>query len=180
MLSTNAVTSTFTPRTLWFSGLSGAGKTTLAQALLARLEAAGRSALVLDGDQMRQGLNRDLGFSRDDRRENARRLAEVAALLNAAGATAIVAIISPYADDRAMARGIVGPAFAEIHLDASLAVCAARDVKGLYARAAAGSLPGFTGVSAPYEPPLQPDLVLHTGTDDVAACVARLLAYLGG
>ncbi|WP_246165086.1 adenylyl-sulfate kinase [Pigmentiphaga aceris] len=165
-------------RTLWFTGLSGAGKTTLAQGLLARYQAAGRPALVLDGDQMRQGLNRDLGFAREDRLENARRLAEVAKLLNAAGVTAIVAIISPYADDRAMARKIVGAPFAEIHLDASIQVCAARDVKGWYARAAAGDLPGFTGVSAPYEPPSQPDLVVHTGGDSVDACLATLGGFL--
>jgi adenylylsulfate kinase len=167
------------PVTLWFSGLSGAGKTTIGQALLTAHETAGRPALVLDGDQMRQGLNRDLGFSRDDRRENARRLAEVAKLLNAAGVTAIVAIISPYAEDRAMARQVVGAGFAEIHLDASIEVCAARDVKGLYARALAGDLPGFTGVSAPYEAPVRPDLVLHTGTESVEACVAKLTAFLG-
>ncbi len=166
-------------RTLWFTGLSGAGKTTLAQGLLARLLESGRPALVLDGDQMRQGLNRDLGFAREDRQENARRLAEVAKLLNAAGVTAIVAIISPYAEDRAMARAIVGAPFAEIHLDASLQVCAARDVKGLYARAAAGSLPGFTGVSAPYEPPSQPELVLHTGGDSVDTCLATLADFVG-
>ena len=165
-------------RTLWFTGLSGAGKTTLAQGLLARLQEDGRPALVLDGDQMRQGLNRDLGFTREDRKENARRLAEVAKLLNAAGVTAIVAIISPYADDRAMAREIVGAPFAEVHLDAAIEVCAARDVKGLYARAMAGSLPGFTGVSAPYEPPSQPDLVLHTGSDSIDTCVAMLVDFL--
>ena len=166
-------------RTLWFTGLSGAGKTTLAQGLLARLHELGRPALVLDGDQMRQGLNRDLGFAREDRKENARRLAEVAKLLNAAGVTAIVAIISPYAEDRAMARQIVGVPFTEVHLDASIQVCAARDVKGLYARAMAGDLPGFTGVSAPYEPPSQPDLVLHTGGDSIEACVAALADFLG-
>lgn len=128
---------------------------------------------------MRQGLNRDLGFAREDRKENARRLAEVAKLLNAAGVTAIVAIISPYVEDRAMARQIVGAPFAEVHLDAAIEVCAARDVKGLYARAMAGSLPGFTGVSAPYEPPSQPDLVLHTGGDSIDICVAMLADFLG-
>jgi adenylylsulfate kinase len=178
MTAASRVAATTTPRTLWLTGLSGAGKTTLAEALAAHLAASGRAALVLDGDRMRQGLNRDLGFGREDRRENARRLAEVAKLLNAAGVTAVVAIISPFADDRAMARAIVGDAFAEVHLDASLEVCAARDVKGLYARAAAGQLPGFTGVSAPYEAPAAPDLELHTGAESIETCVATLVGFV--
>ncbi|WP_374662492.1 adenylyl-sulfate kinase [Inhella sp.] len=164
-------------QTFWFTGLSGAGKSTLAQALADALRAQGRACAVLDGDLLRAGLCRDLGFSSADRRENQRRAAEVAALLNDAGVTVVCALISPLAVDRQMAREIVGAdRFAEIYLDASLQECEARDPKGLYGRARRGELPEFTGVSAPYEPPASPTLALPTGRAPLAQCLAPLLA----
>lgn len=163
--------------TFWFTGLSGAGKSTLAKAFADRLRAQGRACAVLDGDLLRAGLCRDLGFSAADRRENQRRAAEVAALLNDAGVTVVCALISPLAADRQMARDIVGASrFAEIHLAASLAECEARDPKGLYRRARSGDLPGFTGVSAPYEAPVSPTLALPTGREPLEHCLASLLA----
>ncbi|MBN8504450.1 MAG: adenylyl-sulfate kinase [Burkholderiales bacterium] len=164
-------------QTFWFTGLSGAGKSTLAQAFANQLRAQGRACAVLDGDLLRAGLCRDLGFSSADRRENQRRAAEVAALLNDAGVTVVCALISPLAVDRQMAREIVGAdRFAEIYLDASLQECEARDPKGLYGRARRGELPEFTGVSAPYEPPASPTLALPTGRAPLAQCLAPLLA----
>jgi adenylyl-sulfate kinase len=141
----------------------------------ARLRAAGVPCIVLDGDTMRTGLNSDLTFSDADRRENVRRNAEVAKLFNAAGFVVIVPVIAPYAADRARARAIVGAPFREVWVEASLEVCEGRDVKGLYQRARAGDLPNFTGVSAPYEPPTNPDLVLHTADESLDDCVAQVL-----
>jgi adenylylsulfate kinase len=165
--------------TLWLTGLSGAGKSTLAGALQQHLGRRGRACSVLDGDRLRTGLNQDLGFSPQDRRENIRRIAEVARLMNDAGLMAIAAVISPYRDDRDMARRIVGEAaFVEVHVSTPLAVCEQRDPKGLYKRARNGTLPGFTGVSAPYEPPPRPALVLDTSRLDVPGCVEALLRAL--
>jgi adenylyl-sulfate kinase len=167
------------PRTLWLTGLSGAGKSTLALALRRRLAAEGRPAYILDGDQLRLGLNRDLGFSPADRAENIRRTAEVARLMNQAGLVVIAALISPYRRDREAARGIIGPeAFLEVYLSTPLAVCEVRDPKGMYRRARSGELPAFTGISAPYEPPERPDLALDTSRLDPAPCVAALLQLL--
>lgn len=163
--------------TLWLTGLPGAGKTTLARALAARLAAAGRQVVVLDGDALRAGLSRDLGLSPADRAENVRRAAEVARLLNDAGVVAIAALVSPYSAHRAAARAIVGAArFVEVHVSAPLEVCRARDPKGLYARA----VPGLTGVApdAPYEPPEAPALRLDTSALDVETCAARLEALV--
>lgn len=164
---------------VWLTGLSGSGKTTLALALADRLRAAGRTVCVLDGDILRQGLNRDLGFSPEDRHENIRRTAEVARLVAAADAVAVVALISPYAADRAAARRIAAPLpFLEVHVHADLAVCEARDPKGLYRRARAGLLPGFTGIDAPYEAPEAPEVRFDTNATKLDAAVGALMSEL--
>jgi len=168
------------PPTLWLTGLSGAGKTSIALALEQQLRAEGGAVFVLDGDVLRQGLNRDLGFAPGDRRENIRRTAEVARLMNQAGVLVIAALISPYREDRSMAGEIIGAAqFIEVHVSTPVEVCEARDPKGLYARARTGELPQFTGVSAPYEAPLTPALSLDTGLlslDEAVALLRRRLA----
>ena len=164
------------PLTVWLTGLSGAGKSTLAAEIEKRLIASGRACYMLDGDNVRAGINRDLGFGPDDRRENIRRVAEVARLMNDAGLIAIAAFISPYRADREMARDIVGAErFAEVYLDASLEICERRDTKGLYRRARSGEIAEFTGISAPYEPPEAPELVLDTANADIESCVEQLL-----
>jgi adenylyl-sulfate kinase len=162
--------------TVWLTGLSGAGKSTLAAAVKRCLADAGTRCCVLDGDQVRAGINRDLGFGPQDRRENIRRVAEIARLMNEAGLVVIAALISPYRADRSMAREIIGPErFVEVYLDAPLEVCERRDPKGLYRKARARQLAEFTGITAPYEPPQSPASVLHTGTSSVAHCVSQLL-----
>jgi adenylyl-sulfate kinase len=167
--------------TVWFTGLSGSGKSTLAQALDARLVQLGRACYVLDGDNLRHGLTRDLGFSHADRSENIRRAAEVARLMNDAGLIVVSAFISPYRDDRENARRIVGSdRFVEVHLSTDLATCERRDPKGLYRKARAGKLPEFTGIDAPYEAPEHPELALDTSQLDVEACIDRLLGTLRG
>ena len=162
---------------VWLTGLSGSGKSTLSFALERRLFSVGRQVYVLDGDVLRAGLNQDLGFSPEDRRENIRRAAQVAALLADAGQICIAAFISPYRADRAMARSLVPDGrFIEVYVDVPLAVCEARDPKGLYARARAGLVRDFTGISAPYEPPLHPELDLKTDQISVEECVDRIVA----
>ncbi|WP_230962740.1 adenylyl-sulfate kinase [Burkholderia cepacia] len=162
---------------LWLTGLSGAGKTTLADAVAAQLRDRSVHPVVLDGDRLRTGLNRDLGFTMQDRFENVRRIAEVAALTSESGALAIVAVISPLAAMRDAARAIVGPAFREVYVSTPLACCEARDPKGLYAKARSGVLPEFTGVSAPYEPPVEADLTIDTGRASFAMCVDALMRF---
>ena len=165
--------------TVWLTGLSGSGKSTIARELERTLHAQGRHAFVLDGDTLRTGLNQDLGFSREDRAENVRRTAEVARVLNDAGLIAIVALISPFRAEREHARAIVGAErFVEVHVDTPLEVCEARDVKGLYAKARAGEIAEFTGISSPYEAPLEPALVLQAGSETAAESAARLLALI--
>ena len=165
--------------TVWFTGLPGSGKSTLAFDLEWRLIHCGRACFVLDGDNVRQGLNGDLGFTPDDRRENIRRVAEVARLMNDAGLIVISAFISPYDADRRMARAIVGEGrFVEAYLSANVETCERRDPKGLYARARSGQVSHFTGVSAPYEVPECPDIVLATGEQSVSDCTDRMFAYL--
>ncbi|MBM4353405.1 MAG: adenylyl-sulfate kinase [Deltaproteobacteria bacterium] len=167
------------PVTLWLTGLSGSGKSTIAKALERRLVDAGHACCVLDGDNVRRGLNRDLGFAPGDRTENIRRVAEVAALMNEAGLIVITAFISPYAEDRARAAQAVGAdRFAEVYVDAPLPLCEARDPKGLYRKAREGTLPEFTGVSAPYESPTSPALRLDTSSLSVGECVDRVMAFL--
>ncbi|KVO41319.1 adenylyl-sulfate kinase [Burkholderia ubonensis] len=156
---------------LWLTGLSGADKSTLADALADLLRRRGLQATVLDGDRLRAGLNRDLGFSERDRFENVRRLAEVASLFADAG---FIAIVAAMRDD---ARRIVGAGFREVHAAASLEVCEARDPKGLYRKARRGELREFTGVSSPYEAPRAADLVLETGSRPLADCLNALLGF---
>jgi bifunctional enzyme CysN/CysC len=167
------------PAVVWLTGLSGAGKSTLANALAARLHAAGRVAYVLDGDNLRHGLNRDLGFTDADRVENIRRVAEVARLMADAGLIVITAFISPFRSERALARSRMdGIAFVEVHVDAPLAVAEQRDPKGLYAKARRGELPHFTGIDSPYEPPDSPELHVDTGSEAAADAALRLMEWL--
>ncbi|WP_428983568.1 adenylyl-sulfate kinase [Paraburkholderia phymatum] len=168
------------PVTVWLTGLSGAGKSTIAFGLERKLMSMGHACYVLDGDNVRHGLTSDLGFSKEDRRENIRRVAHVAQLMNDAGLIVVAALISPMRDDRAMARDIIGhERFVETYLSASANDCAKRDPKGLYAKAIAGTISSFTGVSAPYEPPENPDLLLETAVETEAASVSCVLDHLG-
>lgn len=167
--------------TLWLTGLSGSGKSTVAVAAERALVERGRLAYVLDGDNVRHGLNANLGFSPEDRAENIRRVAEVAKLFTDAGVIVLTSFISPYRADRDAARAIFGEGdFVEIYVSASLETCEARDPKGLYKKARAGQIPDFTGVSAPYESPEQPELVLDTGKLSVPESVSALFRYLEG
>ncbi|WP_281407512.1 MULTISPECIES: adenylyl-sulfate kinase [unclassified Methylobacterium] len=167
------------PAIAWFTGLSGAGKSSIANAVDRSLTKAGRHAMVLDGDNLRHGLNRDLGFTAADRAENIRRAAETARLMAEAGLVVIVSLISPFRAERATARQIAGDIpFLEVFIDTSLAVCEARDPKGLYDRARAGAIPNFTGISAPYEVPTAPDLVICTQGFSVVDSAAKLLSDL--
>lgn len=165
--------------TVWLTGLPGSGKSTIAFELEKALVTSGHACFALDGDNVRHGLARDLGFSPADRRENVRRVAEVARLFNDAGVFVVTAFISPYREDRDLARSIVGEdRFLETWISTELGTCEARDPKGLYARARAGEIPDFTGVSAPYEPPERPSLVLDAGSLPLSDCVARLMEVL--
>lgn len=176
---TNSSNSLNLPKCIWLTGFSGAGKTTIAQAVQERLQAQGRLVYLLDGDLLRHGLNRDLGFSDQDRSENTRRVAEVARLMVDAGVTVMVALISPFEDDRRKARTLFNQGqFVEVFVDAPLLVCMRRDVKGLYAKAQQGGVPAMTGIGSPYEPPPQPDLRLETGLDSLENCVAKVLSLL--
>ena len=163
---------------LWLTGLSGAGKSTLAMAVERELFHRGYATYVLDGDNIRGGLSANLGFSPEDRVENIRRVGEVAALFADAGLLCITAFISPYRADRARARAAAGSGFHEIYIRADLATCERRDPKGLYRRARSGEILEFTGVSAPYEAPDAPDLVVDTGAQPVEACVEQILRYV--
>jgi adenylylsulfate kinase len=166
-------------RCYWFTGLSGAGKTTLAQGLRGMLEAQGMRCMVLDGDEIRRGLNRDLGFSREDRRENVRRIAEIARLLVDAGFNVLVAAISPYDEDRQAARALFGDRhFVEVHVAADRSTCAARDPKGLYRRAREGRLANMTGLDDPYEAPVAPEIRIDTAVTSVEQSVRMLAGYV--
>ncbi len=167
------------PCCIWLTGLSGAGKSTIANALDALLHTQGKKCFLLDGDNLRHGLNKDLGMSEGDRAENIRRVGEVAKLMVDAGLIVVCAFISPYRRDRQMVRSIFGHGnFFEVFVDTPLAVCESRDPKGLYKKARQGILKNFTGVSDPYEPPLSPELVIDTSTDSVEDCTTRIFEIL--
>lgn len=163
--------------TLWFTGLSGAGKTTVAKALEKRLKEMGFKVERLDGDLVRQYLTRDLGYSRSDRNENIRRVSYVAALLTRNEVITLCCFISPYRQGRLEARKLIG-SFAEIYVNAPLAVCERRDVKGLYKKARAGEIATFTGISDPYEPPDAPEIEIRTDLLSVDHCVDKVIGYL--
>ncbi|MCM1495848.1 MAG: adenylyl-sulfate kinase [Bacteroides sp.] len=163
---------------LWFTGLSGSGKSTLANALELKLTAMGKHTMLLDGDNIRMGLNRDLKFSDEDRTENIRRIAEVAKLMNDAGLIVLTSFISPFAQDRDLARSIIGDDFFEIYVSTPLEECERRDVKGLYKKARNGELPAFTGISSPYEPPEKPDVQIDTSQCTVEEAVDLLVRKL--
>lgn len=167
--------------TIWFTGLPAAGKSTIAGAVEERLVLEGRHALLLDGDNLRHGLNADLGFDEAARTENVRRTAHVASLLAESGVIALVSLVSPYARDRQQAAKLHvanGLRFIEVFVDAPLALCERRDPKGLYARARSGELTGMTGVGAPYEHPSNPDVVVRSGEETVEAAVERVMQSL--
>jgi bifunctional enzyme CysN/CysC len=170
-----------TPRCIWFTGLSGSGKSTVANMLEKRLHADGRHTYMLDGDNVRHGLNRDLGFSEADRVENLRRVGEVAKLMVDAGLIVLVSFISPFRADRQTARELFEPGeFIEVHVDTPLAECERRDVKGLYAKARRGELKNFTGIDSPYEPPVAAELVIDTSKDNPEACALQVLKLIEG
>jgi adenylyl-sulfate kinase len=163
---------------VWLTGLSGAGKSTLAYGAQRALRQTGRNAYVLDGDRLRSGLNRDLGFSLADRRENVRRVGEVAAMMAEAGSITLVALISPLRAGRDEARRLIPQAFHEVYVKASLAVCEARDPKGLYRRARMGEIAEFTGVSSPYEVPEAVELVVETERQSEEDAIRMVLRYI--
>lgn len=167
------------PCIIWFTGLSGSGKSTIANALEQHLAAAGQHTYLLDGDNIRHGLNQDLGFTDEDRVENIRRVGEVAALFVDAGLIVIAAFISPFRSERELVRNLVdSDEFIEVYMSTPLATCEQRDPKGLYGRARAGLIRNFTGIDSAYQPPETADLVLDTSSDDVQSCVSRLLTVL--
>jgi len=167
-------------RCIWFTGLSGSGKSTIANLLEKRLFAEGKHTYVLDGDNVRHGLNRDLGFTESDRVENIRRVAEVAKLMVDAGLIVLVSFISPFIAERRMARSLFAPdEFAEVFVDTPLALCEQRDAKGLYAKARRGELHNFTGIDSPYEPPPHPEAHLLAGEHSAEQCVDQIVSMLG-
>jgi adenylylsulfate kinase len=164
---------------VWFTGLSGSGKSTLAHAVEEKLHAIGCRTFVLDGDNVRHGLCDDLGFSEADRKENIRRIGEMSKLFAEAGVIILTAFISPYRADRQRVRQLLGPEdFIEIYCRCPLNVCEDRDVKGNYRRARAGEISDFTGISSPYEEPLDPELVVETGRISLDECVDQIVEYL--
>lgn len=164
---------------LWFTGLSGSGKSTVAHAVERTLMDRGAIAYVLDGDNVRHGLNGDLGFSPEDRAENVRRVGEVAKLLTDAGVLSLCAFVSPYRQDRDRIRAALDEgSFIEVFVSASVAECERRDTKGLYRQAREGKLSNLTGVDAPYEQPLSPEITLHTGAESSEESAERVIAYL--
>ena len=167
------------PAVIWLTGLSGAGKSTIANALESALVAKGRHTFLLDGDNLRMGLCKDLGFTDVDRVENIRRVAEVSKLLVDAGLIVITAFISPFHRDRALARDVIGSVeFVEVFIDTSLEECERRDPKGLYGRARAGEIKNFTGIDSAYEAPANPDISINTVNEQLPVSIERVLAYM--
>lgn len=166
-------------RTVWFTGLSGSGKSTLAFAVEQALHERGVASYVLDGDNVRHGLNRDLGFAPEDRTENIRRIGEVCRLFQDAGLVVLTAFVSPYRADRDAVRALhPNGTFTEVFVDTPLEICEQRDPKGLYAKARTGEIPEFTGITAPYEPPDKPEIRVDT-TQPITDCVAQIINQLG-
>ncbi len=163
---------------LWFTGLSGSGKSTIAHAVEEHLFRAGCRTFVFDGDNVRHGLCSDLDFSESGRSENIRRIAEMVKLFLEVGVIALTAFISPLREDRQRVRELLGEDFIEIYCQCSLDVCEGRDVKGLYRKAREGKIQNYTGISSPYEEPVHPDLVLDTGTSPLETCIAKVLSLL--
>jgi len=164
---------------IWFTGLSGSGKSTIAVSVEEALFELGCHTFILDGDNIRHGLNKNLGFSPEDREENIRRIGEVANLFVNAGVIAMTAFISPYRADRDNARALAGEGqFIEVFVDCPVEVCEQRDVKGLYKKARAGLIPEFTGISAPYEEPLKPEITLNTSELSIEQCVEKVISAL--
>lgn len=164
---------------IWLTGLSGSGKSTIANELELELEKMGVKSYVLDGDNIRTGLNKDLGFSDDDRKENIRRIAEVAKLFSDSGTLTITAFISPFIQEREKAKEIIGADnFIEVYVNASLEICEKRDVKGLYKKARAGEIKNFTGIDSIYEEPIRPDLIVDSGKSTIHTCVSKILFIL--
>jgi adenylylsulfate kinase len=165
--------------TVWLTGLSGSGKSTIAVAVEAELVKRGKLAYVLDGDNVRHGLNKNLGFSPEDRTENIRRIGEVSKLFTDCGVLVFTSFISPYRADRDQVRALFAPGdFIEVYVAADVATCESRDPKGLYKKARAGQIPEFTGISAPYEEPFKPELRLDTGEQTLEQSVNAVLSYL--
>ena len=166
---------------LWFTGLSASGKSTVANTVDHKLHSIGKRSFVLDGDNIRMGLNKNLGFSAEDRAENIRRIGEVAKLFASSGAIAITAFISPYRADRNAVRTLLEPGeFIEIFMDTPIAICETRDPKGLYKKARAGQIKGFTGIDDPYEAPLEPELILDGGKKGIDELADEVLRFLDG
>ena len=168
------------PKCIWLTGLSGSGKSTLANALEVALSEQGKHTYLLDGDNVRHGLNKNLGMSHEDRTENIRRVSEVAKLMVDAGLVVVTAFISPYREDRRAARALFEDGeFVEVFVEAPLAECEKRDPKGLYKKARAGEIKEFTGIDSPYEAPEKPEITVHTADHDIEACVRQLLEQVG-
>jgi adenylylsulfate kinase len=163
---------------IWFTGLSGSGKSTLANALEYRLFELGYKTYVLDGDNVRMGLNKDLGFSNEDRKENIRRISEVANLFSDSGTLTLTAFISHFIEDRDIARNIIGENFIEVWVKANLEICEERDPKGLYKKARAGEIKNFTGIDSPYESPMNPELIIETDKLDIEQSIDSIIDYL--
>ncbi len=164
---------------LWFTGLSGSGKSTLAHAVEEQLFQMGCRTFVFDGDNVRHGLSKDLGFSTGDRKENIRRIGEMCNLFIEAGVVALTAFISPFKADRAMVRKIVPDGnFIEVYCDCNINICEKRDVKGIYKKARNGEIPEFTGISSPYEVPVNPEIIVNTGEDTLEECTNAVIDYL--
>jgi len=164
---------------LWFTGLSGSGKSTLAHAVEKKLHEIGCRTFVLDGDNVRHGLSSNLSFSEDDRKENIRRIGEAAKLMTEAGIITLTAFISPFRADREMVRALFPHGeFIEVHCNASLEVCEGRDVKGFYKKARAGVIKNYTGIDSPYEAPVNPEISVSTGSDELDLCVEQIIKIL--